>query len=249
MDYRRNPSSCAITINRLRKGRDNLCANSIYLQSLHFFYCFEWLITISFVSDTASLDTWSIVWYIASFGGLILFFLIVSCSEWCCRRNARRGCQRQNAQTAVPVVPDTPPPSYDQFAPPSYEELWVGGSRQAKCEKTEYDVYVVPVHALGPIIETARNEDSPPSYQTSAGLADVSQLPRLHSYNASTSLTWNTTWCLDDTILIYYQANLSYPSFRIIVMNISLRRISCFCSCTSSRQLQLLSVTINVNTH
>ncbi|KAF7264648.1 hypothetical protein GWI33_022822 [Rhynchophorus ferrugineus] len=142
-----------------------------------------------FVSDSASLDTWSIIWYIASFGGLILFFLIVSCSEWCCRRNARRGCQRQNAQTVVPVVPDTPPPSYDQFAPPSYEELWVGSSRQAKSEKTEYDVYVVPVHAFGPIIETARTEDSPPSYQASAGLADASHLPRIHSYSASTSLT------------------------------------------------------------
>lgn len=104
-----------------------------------------------FFLEQSALDAWSVVWYVASFGGLILFFLIVSCSEWCCRQNARRRCQRtNNAQTLNQAVPETPPPSYDLFAPPSYEDLWgANGTSMEKPEKRQYDVYVVPVHALG----------------------------------------------------------------------------------------------------
>lgn len=137
------------------------------------------------VSDQ-SLDTWSVIWYIASFGGLILFFLIVSCSEWCCRRNARRNCQRTTtSQNPTQVVLDTPPPSYDQFAPPAYEDLWVGSSRGSRGEKSEYDIYVVPVHALGTIMEEARREEAPPSYQSaSAGFVQPNDIPTVHSSNS-----------------------------------------------------------------
>lgn len=137
------------------------------------------------------MDTWSVIWYIASFGGLILFFLIVSCSEWCCRRNARRNCQRTNSsQDPSQAVLDTPPPSYDQFAPPAYEDLWVRNSRGPRGEKSEYDIYVVPVHALGTIMEEARREEAPPSYHSaSAELSHLNEIPRVHSSNASSSVT------------------------------------------------------------
>ncbi|RZC41497.1 uncharacterized protein BDFB_001382, partial [Asbolus verrucosus] len=135
-------------------------------------------------NDSTPLDSWSVVWYIASFGGLIIFFLIVSCSEWCCRRAIRnsQGCNRSNNPAASPTaVPDTPPPSYDQFAPPSYESICLGRHERGS-EKSEYDIYVVPVHALGTIMETREREDAPPSYFTaSSGRNFVPALTRLES--------------------------------------------------------------------
>jgi len=118
--------------------------------------------------DVSPLDSWSVVWYIASFGGLIAFFLIVSCSEWCCRKAVRnsQNCSRTPTIPPTPTTTDTPPPSYDEFAPPSYESICLGRSRG---EKSEYDIYVVPVHALGSIMQTSREvEDAPPSYQSAS---------------------------------------------------------------------------------
>ncbi|XP_066146233.1 uncharacterized protein [Euwallacea fornicatus] len=129
--------------------------------------------------DAPSLDTWSIIWYVASFGGLILFFLIVSCSEWCCRRNARRRCQRNNNSQTVPqIMSETPPPSYDLFAPPAYEDLWGTNSGGRSGEKRQFDIYVVPVHALDNFMEDVQRHDAPPSYQSaSATQTRLAELP------------------------------------------------------------------------
>ncbi|XP_044271238.1 uncharacterized protein LOC123015533 isoform X2 [Tribolium madens] len=120
-------------------------------------------------NTSTPLDSWSVVWYIASFGGLIVFFLIVSCSEWCCRRALRnsQNCGRSAPAATTLNVPDTPPPSYDQFAPPSYESICLGRNGRGG-EKSEYDIYVVPVHAFAPIMES-RQEDAPPSYFSASG--------------------------------------------------------------------------------
>ncbi|XP_019868943.1 uncharacterized protein LOC109597641 [Aethina tumida] len=133
--------------------------------------------------ERSPLESWSVVWYIASFGGLIAFFLVVSCSEWCCRRNARRNCQRNSTESNVTVVSDNPPPSYDQFAPPPYESLCYGRNG----EKSEFDIYVVPVDAMGTIMNRETVDDSPPSYvmanegrvpaYASASLQDVITVP------------------------------------------------------------------------
>ncbi|KAL7293116.1 hypothetical protein TKK_0013269 [Trichogramma kaykai] len=81
--------------------------------------------------QSGPLDPWSIVWYIGSFGGLVAFFLIVSCSEWCCRQGARpltvpctqRGEIINMPHDAVAVDLSQPPPPYHLFAPPSYTTL------------------------------------------------------------------------------------------------------------------------------
>lgn len=146
-------------------------------------------------------DSWSIVWYIASFSGLILFFLIVSCSEWCCRNRIRRQQQQQQqqnpqtTQTATSSQTDMriiatrsqpeqqPPPSYDLFAPPSYDSLLntVGVTSVAnggEMKKSDYEVYVVPVHTMTTMVSGAIEhegvslttqlahgmEEAPPSY-------------------------------------------------------------------------------------
>ncbi|XP_060528392.1 uncharacterized protein LOC132703260 [Cylas formicarius] len=135
--------------------------------------------------DTATLDTWSVIWYIASFGGLIVFFLIVSCSEWCCRRNARRNFTRNsNVQSVNVAVPETPPPSYDQFAPPDYESLVYGRNGRNGTEKSKYDVFVVPVHALDTIMEEARLEQAPPSYNSARIM--LAHLPNNHTSHPPT---------------------------------------------------------------
>ncbi|XP_050310672.1 uncharacterized protein LOC126746453 [Anthonomus grandis grandis] len=137
--------------------------------------------TDSYDTDQSVPSTWSVVWYIASFTGLILFFLIVSCSEWCCRRNARRNCQRTTLPqggTSSQRINDTPPPPYDNFAPPKYEEVL---GMCSSGEKSKYDVFVVSEHTLGTIMKEASREDDPPSYHcASVQLARLSELPRVH---------------------------------------------------------------------
>ncbi|GLV44500.1 hypothetical protein CBL_10305 [Carabus blaptoides fortunei] len=134
-------------------------------------------------SSEVAFDPWSIVWYIGSFGGLIAFFLVVSCSEWCCMRNrAARAQQRQAQQaagcpggaarvraTARSASAETPPPAYHLFAPPPYDSI----TYSEKSEK--FDVFVVPVHAVNPSFVTsspvqtspdASHELPPPEYTT-----------------------------------------------------------------------------------
>ncbi|XP_019884989.1 uncharacterized protein LOC105258014 isoform X2 [Camponotus floridanus] len=102
-------------------------------------------------SDLQSpLDPWSIVWYIGSFGGLVAFFLIVSCSEWCCRRGSRSLSvpYAQRAETInTPGVTETPPPPYHLFAPPSYDSVNYGKIID-KTTGEKVDIYVisVPIH-------------------------------------------------------------------------------------------------------
>lgn len=113
------------------------------------------------VTENSAFQPWSILWYIGSFGGLIAFFLIVSCSEWCCRNRSRE----LNSELTTPSSPtpsENPPPAYDLFAPPSYDSLCHNE------EKSEYDVYVVPVHALSAIAENSalQTDDTPPAYSS-----------------------------------------------------------------------------------
>lgn len=117
-------------------------------------------------NDDDAFDSWSVVWYIASFGGLIGFFLVVSCSEWCCRKHIRDSQPRTSpaAATSVPSSPsESPPPAYDLFAPPSYDSL----TSSPNNEKREYDIYVVPVHAIGSLVESENaRQENPPSYSS-----------------------------------------------------------------------------------
>ncbi|KAL6260441.1 hypothetical protein P5V15_007967 [Pogonomyrmex californicus] len=95
------------------------------------------------------LDPWSIVWYIGSFGGLVAFFLIVSCSEWCCRRGGRPLTvpYAQRAETINTTgVTETPPPPYHLFAPPSYDSVNYSEIDKASGEKLDIYVISVPIH-------------------------------------------------------------------------------------------------------
>ncbi|KAI4461293.1 hypothetical protein MML48_5g00021347 [Holotrichia oblita] len=118
-------------------------------------------------TEEETFDSWSVVWYIASFGGLIGFFLVVSCSEWCCRKHIRenQSSQRSTDQSlsrSASTHTESPPPAYDLFAPPSYDSLAPSSN-----EKHEYDIYVVPVHAIGSLVESeSRSHESPPSYSS-----------------------------------------------------------------------------------
>lgn len=116
--------------------------------------------------EDSSFDSWSIVWYIASFGGLIVFFLIVSCSEWCCRKQVRQQQAQEVPRTTTrpnSPVSDVPPPAYELFAPPPYDSCLFSKDG----EKHKFDVYVVPVHAIRPISNDPQEEgrrEAPPSY-------------------------------------------------------------------------------------
>lgn len=126
-----------------------------------------YLIISLLFSDEETFDSWSVVWYIASFGGLIGFFLVVSCSEWCCRKHIRenqssRRTPEPPSSRSASTHTESPPPAYDLFAPPSYESLSPSSN-----EKHEYDIYVVPVHAIGSLVESeSRTQESPPSYSS-----------------------------------------------------------------------------------
>ncbi|KAK0174461.1 hypothetical protein PV327_010228 [Microctonus hyperodae] len=106
--------------------------------------------------NQSPLDPWSIVWYIGSFGGLVAFFLIVSCSEWCCRRSARPSTpynpQRSVETTNTPRgVTETPPPPYHLFAPPSYDSVnYIDLVDKTSGEKMDIFVISVPVQPTAP---------------------------------------------------------------------------------------------------
>ncbi|XP_011865817.1 PREDICTED: uncharacterized protein LOC105560912 isoform X2 [Vollenhovia emeryi] len=101
------------------------------------------------------LDPWSIVWYIGSFGGLVAFFLIVSCSEWCCRRGGRPLTvpYAQRAETINTTgVTETPPPPYHLFAPPSYDSVNYGEIVD-KTSGEKLDIYVISVPIHRPVVQ------------------------------------------------------------------------------------------------
>ncbi|XP_049816914.1 uncharacterized protein LOC126263948 isoform X2 [Schistocerca nitens] len=102
------------------------------------------------------LDPWSLVWYIGSFGGLVAFFLAVSCSECCCHKpggsqaagaagGAGAGLDEPPRLPAVAEGP--PPPPYSMFAPPPYDSLCYGVTDEK--DKLEVFVVPVPVHSAG----------------------------------------------------------------------------------------------------
>lgn len=106
------------------------------------------------MDHVSPLDPWSIVWYIGSFGGLVAFFLIVSCSEWCCRRGARPANTSYSGQRSGETVntghgvTETPPPPYHLFAPPPYDSVNYGQLvDKASGEKMNIYVISVPVQS------------------------------------------------------------------------------------------------------
>ncbi|XP_043254139.1 uncharacterized protein LOC122398398 [Colletes gigas] len=103
-----------------------------------------------------TLDPWSIVWYIGSFGGLVAFFLIVSCSEWCCRRGGRPltvpYAQRAEVINGGQVVTETPPPPYHLFAPPPYDSVNYGEIVD-KTSGEKVDIYVISVPIHRPVVQ------------------------------------------------------------------------------------------------
>ncbi|XP_076654336.1 uncharacterized protein LOC143359887 isoform X3 [Halictus rubicundus] len=106
--------------------------------------------------DQNPLDPWSIVWYIGSFGGLVAFFLIVSCSEWCCRRGGRPltvpYAQRAEVMNGSQVVTETPPPPYHLFAPPPYDSVNYGEIVD-KVSGEKLDIYVISVPIHRPVVQ------------------------------------------------------------------------------------------------
>ncbi|XP_076160669.1 uncharacterized protein LOC143143389 [Ptiloglossa arizonensis] len=102
------------------------------------------------------LDPWSIVWYIGSFGGLVAFFLIVSCSEWCCRRGGRPlavpYAQRAEVINEGQVVTEAPPPPYHLFAPPPYDSVNYGEIVD-KTSGEKVDIYVISVPIHRPVVQ------------------------------------------------------------------------------------------------
>ncbi|XP_023710865.1 uncharacterized protein LOC111866290 [Cryptotermes secundus] len=113
-------------------------------------------------------DPWSLLFYMASFGGFVAFFLVISCFECCCCKCASR--RPQNTSTDSPVEPlptetqwvhETPPPPYHLFAPPSYDTLFYGSVRD---DKHKCGVYVVPIHNdIGTPYSTARSVPTEPT--------------------------------------------------------------------------------------
>lgn len=69
----------------------------------------------------------SILWYFCTLSVLIVFFIVIACSpNSSCRIRLRPDDEMQPAaankrRRRRPTPPQTPAPSYSEFAPPSYE--------------------------------------------------------------------------------------------------------------------------------
>lgn len=110
------------------------------------------LTSVLFLSgNRREVDPWSLLFYMASFGGFVAFFLVISCFECCCCKCASR--RQPNTSNDSPVeslptetqrVDESPPPPYHLFAPPSYDTLFYGSVSE---DKNKCEVYVVPIHS------------------------------------------------------------------------------------------------------
>lgn len=96
-------------------------------------------------------DMWSVMWYLGAFGGLVTFFLIVTCSEWCFGNHmyTRHGINElyinaYQTNFTQQRVSDTPPPPYELFAPPSYTDLF--GKVQEPKKKNTFNIFIIPIH-------------------------------------------------------------------------------------------------------
>lgn len=64
------------------------------------------------------MDLITIIWYFSTFLLLILFFIVMVCSDNVCNR------RRQNKPEDIAITaPPTPAPSYREFAPPGYDTV------------------------------------------------------------------------------------------------------------------------------
>lgn len=110
------------------------------------------------VSDPAlspDVDMWSVVWYLGAFGGLVTFFVVVTCSEWCFGNHmyTRHGTNElyinafQSTFLESQRTPDTPPPPYHLFAPPSYSDLFGAiSSKNVGKKKNKLNIFIIPIH-------------------------------------------------------------------------------------------------------
>ncbi|XP_066995870.1 uncharacterized protein [Anabrus simplex] len=95
-------------------------------------------------SSDKNVDPLSLVYYIGSFAALLLFFLVVSCSECCCEKpptSVGRATADNVLDDCLPPDAGTPPPPYDDFAPPPYNSLF----ESEDSTKSKLTVFVVPV--------------------------------------------------------------------------------------------------------
>lgn len=76
------------------------------------------------------MDLITIIWYFSTFLLLILFFVVMVCSDNVCNR-------RRSKPEDIPVIaPPTPAPSYREFAPPGYDTVM---------KKYKNRIYIVPL--------------------------------------------------------------------------------------------------------
>lgn len=96
-------------------------------------------------------DPWSVIWYLGAFSGLITFFLVVTCSEWCCGNHLytrHYGANHIYANSFTHTSyrpPETPPPPYHLFAPPSYNDSIKNCQEKPKSTKKS-NIFIIPIH-------------------------------------------------------------------------------------------------------
>lgn len=69
----------------------------------------------------------TVIWYFSTFMVLVIFFIIIACSDSNCGRRSNQSStstSNSNKTVAQRITPPlTPAPSYSKFAPPSYDSV------------------------------------------------------------------------------------------------------------------------------
>lgn len=85
-----------------------------------------------------NVESWSLILYLICFLVLIMFFLMISVLEVCCKRSLLSVPAPQESQ-AIEVAP----PPYDLFGPPTYDSLYETKFEKKKKYKGKCSVFVV----------------------------------------------------------------------------------------------------------
>uniref|UniRef100_A0A6M2DXW7 Putative secreted protein n=1 Tax=Xenopsylla cheopis TaxID=163159 RepID=A0A6M2DXW7_XENCH len=86
----------------------------------------------------------ALVWYVMTFGALIIFFTFLSCSGGLCRRlpPSQSSTSNQSPTSDRKQIAEKPP-AYELFAPPSYETVVMEMKDVDRSKKPECSVFTI----------------------------------------------------------------------------------------------------------
>lgn len=107
------------------------------------------------------MDVITIIWYFSTFLMLVLFFVVMVCSDNICNN---RGVKPEEPP---PEAPPSPAPSYREFAPPGYDTVMKKYKSRRISVSNAFFAYMEPPPPTSPISTVSERIDFPATFRVS----------------------------------------------------------------------------------